>query len=439
MNAGERGSTIVLAIFVLALLASLAIALLFLTQHELRSTQASTGAKRTFYLAEAGIEVARRQLFDVNGSGSFSDDLATAAGTNGTIDFNVANLTAAFDVAGNLTGFAGYGDDVPIAPAKAMDSGMFAAFVTNDPVEGRLNKTDTNRRLLLTGIGASPDRSLEIVQAIIEPNDILPPIPTAAITLLGPTPSFASGSSSASAYSGTDCAYGGGGVPGLNVPIVGAIGDDALESAIDGMDSNPSYQSGSYSDEDTFVDLTDPSDPLLAGGGLSPIDPVWTDCHALRDMVEALRSQATYTCSGTGGSCNIPATTLSSISFLSGHTVSLGPGPVGSGLLVVTGVLTFQGSATWNGLALIIGRGQISRSGGGNGHISGGTIVADIAGPDDIYGTGDDCTGGPNGDGFGIANYGVNGGGNSDVDYCSTKLSMIRPAKTYKVVDFLQR
>ena len=66
-----------------------------------------------------------------------------------------------------------------------------------------------------------------------------------------------------------------------------------------------------------------------------------------------------------------------------------------------------------------------------------GAVVADIAGPDGIYGTGDDCTGGQNG--FGDSIYDENGGGNSGTGYCSTVVQASNHAKPYEILEFRQR
>ena len=106
--------------------------------------------------------------------------------------------------------------------------------------------------------------------------------------------------------------------------------------------------------------------------------------------------------------------------------------------MVVTGTLSIDGHTSWDGLLLVIGRGEIIRSGAGNGVISGGVIVANVAGPDQEYGTDDDCTGGPDGDGFQAPHFEVNGGGNADIQYCSANvLAAIQP-ETYEIVQFLQ-
>ena len=77
---GERGSAMVLAVFVLVLVSSMGISLLFLTHNEVRMGQAGLHAKQAFYLAEAGQEDGRTTLFAANGNDDFSDDLAACAG-----------------------------------------------------------------------------------------------------------------------------------------------------------------------------------------------------------------------------------------------------------------------------------------------------------------------------------------------------------------------
>jgi hypothetical protein len=434
-DSDERGSALILAILVLVLLASSGIALLYLSQTEQRMSVASLRTKQAFYLAEAGIEDGRMTLLATNGGGTFNDDLDAAAGGDNTVSLDASTLSPIYDGAGNVTGFNGVGDDVPVRALSAFGTGSgpgwYAAFLTNDPVELPGSPLfDNNGRVMITAIGVGDDRAVEVAQAIIEPVNLLPLIPPATIMLLGPTPVFDGGNSNASGYSGNDCG-GTGGIPDYYVPVVGTIGSSAEASAEDDL-GNPTYESGDYENEDTISDLTDPSDPYTPG----TVDPAWTDCQALHDMIEALRDEAHWVCSSSCGT--LPATTGSSVSFID-TTVTLGPGHIGSGLLVVTGRLRLNGGSSFDGLIMVIGQGEIERSGGGGGDYSGSTIVADIAGPNNVYGDGDDCSGGPNNDGFGIASYTVSGGGNSQVEYCTDALTDVNPVTTYRVVEFLQR
>jgi hypothetical protein len=87
---------------------------------------------------------------------------------------------------------------------------------------------------------------------------------------------------------------------------------------------------------------------------------------------------------------------------------------------------------------LAIGAGEFVRNGAGDRYISGAIMVADIAGPDNIYGTDDDCTGGPDDDGFDEASYDLSGGGEGQTIYCSDNINAANPPQPYDVVNFRQ-
>lgn len=419
----ETGSALVMAIFVLALLSGMGVALLFLSTNEVKMSRADTRSKQVFYLAEAGMEAGRAQLRILNGAASFSDDLATYAGANGVLDFDANAVQATYDTDGNVTGLTGYGDDVPLIGATAFAGGWYAAFLTNDAINGT-STNDTNNRVMLTGIGLDSENSFEIVQAVITRKVIIPP---AAIMLLGPAPSFTGGSSNPKEYIGEDCA--GTGEPGLYAPLVGVIGAAAEISVEAGIGTDPHYNSGPYVGADTFADLTDPTEPTYGG---DPLDPVWTDCQALHDLVESIRSIADVVCTD-GHNCTLPPSSPSRIVFVDDdydleHS--------GEGLLLVTGDLTTNGAIFWEGMMWVIGTGQFVRNGGGNATVSGSLVMAHIAGPDNIYGTADDCTGGDGG--FGPSSFNENGGGEGTTTYCTDHISNASPAYPYKIVEFRQ-
>jgi hypothetical protein len=441
----------ILAFFVLVLVSAMGGALLFSTQVEVRMSQSDLRAKQAFYLAEAGEETAREALFTINGIDDLSDDLQTAAGTDGNIDFDPDAVQPVYDSAGNITDFTGYGDDVPLQPATPLGDGVFIAFLTNDPTEGVTNTTDANHLVTITGIGGGPDGSYEMVQAIVEPDRPLPEMPGAAITLLGKNPNFQGGTSNSSIYEGEDC--GGAGSPGLFVPIVGTIGAEAEADAKTGIwESNgPDYTSGELTGDETFSDLTDPDDPLLAAG-LGTIGDEWTNCLTLKELVEDLRGRADYSCSdrsdvllvtdeygertAKGNKCDIPdGASPGDVIFVDGN-LAVGKTESGGGILVVTGELLWHGQASWNGAVLAIGEGTVIRYGSGNGSLSGGVVVADIAGDDQIYGTDDDC--GTGDDGFGDSDYIVDGGGTGNTTFCSTDLNAANPPEPYNIVNFRQ-
>ena len=437
----ERGSALVMAIFVLALLTSMGTALLFMSQHEVRMGRAGLHAKQAFYLAEAGIEDGRVTLFVANVNDTLDDELAAAAGADNVIDFDRTLLQVTHDANGNVTSVGGFNDDVPLRSLTMLDSGAlnqngwYAAFLTNDPVDGRSNMTDTNDRVMITAVGALSDDALELVEAIIEPYQYLPEVPAAAITLLGPLPSFDNGDSNAQSHDGTDCDIPG----GPYVPIIGTIDADA-QSAVQGQMKRPEkFVSGPYGGTGTVGDLTDPADPVVGGSGHGTIDPTWTDCQTLKEMILNLQLSASFYCDSDFELCTIPATTaLDEVVFIDGDLTET-PSSPHSGILVVTGRLTYSGNTGWDGIILAVGEGYVFRDGGGGGVPSGAVIVAAIdptpSGPNSDKS--DWCDISP--DGFGQSTYITDGGGNATVTWCSEDIKNANSVRKYRVVEFVQR
>ncbi len=442
LGEASRGSALILAIFTLALLTSMGLALLSLGEMEMRLSQGNLQVKKSFFLAEAGEEDARLTLFAVNGNGGFDDDLAIVAGVDGVIDFDPDNFSLQYDSQGNVTGITGFDDDFPLRPLQAFGEGWYAAFLSNDPLDGPANTTDTNNRVMITGIGASGDRSVEVVQAIVEKRPILPTLPPATITLLGPSPDYQGVSTDPFTYAGDDCP---GGIPGLYVPVVGTVGSAAEAAAETGIkdDASDTYASGGYADEATIADLTDPSEPTVVGSGMGTLDTAWQQCSAIQQIIDEMRESATHTCCtpptcnpAVPATCTMPAASPDNLIFIDGN-FTLQSSMSGSGTLVVTGELTVNGGVDWNGLILVLGDGDFFRTGAGAGRLSGGIVVANIAGPDLVYGTADDCTGGSGG--FSGARFYVYDGGNGEMSYCSTDISLSNPVRPYEVVSFRQR
>jgi hypothetical protein len=424
----DRGSAILIAMFILVMLAGMGIALLFLTDSEVKLSRSSVRSKQAFYLAEAAVEGTRLDLFATQKNDPFDSVLDTAAGVNDTRDFDPDALRRSYDSGGAPNGLSGFFDDVPLTSLTAFGAaqgveGWYATFVTNDPTEIDL-LTDSNDRVMLTGVGMGPGGSFEIVQTIIEQRGYVPPLPPAAITLAGPTPDYVSGSSNSMDYVGTDC--NGAGDPSVEVPTIGSWGTSARDLVVANMGKDV-YSSGALTGADTMVDLTDTSNPLLAGG----VDPAWSDCAGLVEMMRILRYSADVVCTGPG--CVLPPPSPSRVVFVEGDYLAMD----GQGILAVTGRLDVELAWDWDGLILVIGKGQVFRSGGGNGEIQGSIFVADVAGPDEQLFTSDDCSAAP--DGFDQVSFQTSGGGTSVVSYCKANLDAIQVPLPYAVVDFRQR
>jgi len=434
---GERGSALVLAIFAIFLLAAMGITLLFLADSDVKMNQAGLRAKKSFYLAEAGLEEARKALRAANVASSnpagLSDELVVAAGTGSpsAIEADPTTIAPVYNSAGIATSFTGYGNDVPLVANTALGTGRYTAFLTNDAVDGWATKTDTNDRVMITAIGAGADRSVEMVQAIVEITE-LPALP-ATVTMLGPAPStFVGGNSSSKIYSGNDCvgATGYTGVANLHMPVVGTMNSASQASVAASVTADDAtYQSTPESGANTVDDSSTTSDPRWT----VTADPMWNDCQAVKALAASVKSAADYICTSSQPCSHWGTSTTSTVTYAEGN---LNPG-TGKGLLWVTGTLTINGATSWEGTIYVVGTGQFLRSGGGSGHTWGGIMVGDIAGPDNVFGTADDCTG-PSA-GFSAASFDTSGGGGHQTIYCSDIINKTNAGLPIAIEEFRQR
>lgn len=432
----EQGTALVLAVFVMALLTGLGTALLFLSQQVMRTSRASLLEKAAFYVAEAGVEDARLTLFQADADRDPSNNLAAAAGPDHLIDFDPDAVRAVYDSTGKVTGFTGFDDDVPLRAPTSLGGGTwYAAFLTNDPLEGRTNLVDGNQRVMITAIGAGERRSLEVVQAIVEQHRVLPPVPPAAVIMLGPLPAFFdNGNSGAQTHTGNDCGVAG----GAYAPIVGTVGPASRQQVQNDINRPENFSSGPFTGTATVGDLTNLSDPIVAAAGHGIIDPVWANCTELKALVEGLRQSANYYCNADVQSCSFSTIGANSVVFIDGD-LSNTPNGTYSGILVVTGSLTYSGNTGWDGVVLVVGEGRVMRSGGGGGKPSGGLIIAAVdptpAGP--ATDRSDWCTAGSGG--YLRSFYDASGGGNSTVQWCSSKINSANDVRSYRIVEFRER
>ncbi len=430
---GDSGSALLLAIFALTLLASVGITLLFVAERNVTSTRSNLRVKATFYAAEGGQEDGREELRQWNiasGNISLDEELDQAAGANNAIDFDPAAVRPIHDASGNVTGFTGVGDDVPLR-ALTVDADGYtrAAYLMNDPAEGRTTTTDTNLKLVVAGLAAGPDRSFELVESIVEHYDPVPGF-GATITLLGQNPFFDGGNSNVKYLTGNNCDQPV--PPAFAVPVVGVQGSSAEALAETGVDKPHTYVEGSETGVDTIDDIS------------GSLDPRWEDCWYLRDLAEQIRDMADVV-----GNSSTPISALGTpadpkIVFIEGDYDYNGNSN-GGGILWVTGELRYKGTVSYDGIIFVVGEGSFVRYGSGNGHILGGAIVANISGPDDTLFTADDCSG-PDGipgngdDGLGDgASWHATGGGTGDTIYCDQKIDMLRTRWPFRPLDFRQR
>jgi hypothetical protein len=125
-----------------------------------------------------------------------------------------------------------------------------------------------------------------------------------------------------------------------------------------------------------------PSQAIGAPAGIQKIDidtlPIWLQtADGARSMVIGMRNVAMnsgrYFTTATPPT-DFGTTSRPTITFIDGDGAL--PPASGAGLLICTGTLTIDGSAVFDGLILVLGGGEVVRSGGGNGNTLGSILVA---------------------------------------------------------------
>jgi len=106
--------------------------------------------------------------------------------------------------------------------------------------------------------------------------------------------------------------------------------------------------------------------------------------------------------------------------------ISLSGNWSGAGILLVTGTLTFHGTPNYNGLILVIGKGNVVKDGGGNGVMDGSLLIANLY----------DSSGNllPSSSPPGVPSMTWNGGGKASFNYDSCWSQALNGSLAYRIV-----
>jgi hypothetical protein len=188
-----------------------------------------------------------------------------------------------------------------------------------------------------------------------------------------------------------------------------AAGATAIATTITGNPNRSSNYTGSGGT---------PSVANAGSTGTGQYGGTWSSPSQLDALVNSLANVAdvAYSC-GIGTPCSpsgaVGTNANPQITYVSGD-FNYGNAS-GAGVLVVTGTLSFNGNASFNGLVLVIGQGIVTESGGGNGGFNGTVFVAKTQSATPPYA--ELAT-------LGSPLYSWNGGGNSDIQYNSCWANM---------------
>ncbi len=419
----ERGIVLAVVLMFLVILGAMGSAAVMKTRGAIKISDNYKDSEEMFYAAQAGTEHAREVLREINAtstdSSSFTDELATASGSNGILD-----------------GYVSGSDDLPIINAT-LGNGTYTVYLTNDLTDGYSNAIDTNKTVMFTSVASGPQGHEAVIETTVSAYEFFN-FP-GAITLLGEGANFAGGNSNAKELHGDDqCA----------TPVVFPAKPVVAISSILPMDLlgvqsniNGSKPDTYYTKDELGLDVTASSRPDLIASviptsmllviqnnyGINLLDP--NDLDALVTMLMGISFATVAPGGSSAGTVNVGTPGDPKVVVVNGNFDLNGNG---AGILVVIGQLTFRGNVNYDGIVLVIGEGYMKRNGGGNGTISGGILVANTAnltpGPDGIPGNADDELGPPT--------FDTSGGGNSNVQYCSTAIDDVVAGLPLKVKAF---
>ena len=401
-RAGERGAALITAVLLsLLLLAAGGILILTSTMTGITARD-STAEMQAYYAAEAGVA---RTLQVLRGNVE-----SNPAGTRASFRNVICSPTlwttisgGAFNVAADgssryqVTSILDTDNQIPwmLDPNNA-NTVVRCAQATYKPVTLRIRVTGFGPRDSKKNMEVVVDRytlEYDVKATVTLPNGSGNPI------------SFALGDSNVTTTSGVDASGGGGSIDAF------AINDadrNTTNNVIDGCDPD-----GSNCGNGPNVTPGDPAvlDNTNTPSFLKSVANARQFMYGSEGMKAAAINQGRYfptAAAALASTQGIGANTPDGVFTFVDGDITLGPGnPTGQGTLIVTGRLTLDGNFNFNGVIMVLGAGEVYRSGGGHGNIYGAMFVAKFT------------AAGANTDVFGAPVFDTSGGGTSNIQYSS--------------------
>lgn len=414
---GERGAALLTVLLISILLLSAGMALVTTTSLSTTGTIDSTAEMQAYFAAEAGLEATINAL---------RGNVAQPQPTPGLMmNFRTAvlpvssNKTTDTSAVARLSGWLTYSyqnpsvtDDwrVPVTASYAPLTGIAYKVEITDPDDPSGSKiiepTYVPSRLLVRCQGFGPKGAIKRLEMIVTSAGIDIKAP-GAITLGGGPIAIDLGNSAVVNYTGNDMSLPP--KPPISAVAVSPGNEAAAQTAINSMNDSSQVQPNTAG---TITSTNGASFLQSADAARAFLTLMRANATENSRLFSTKQAAIDATSWGLGTTVH-PAFTFID-NYSSGVAVDLGSGHQGSGLLIVTGDLDTNGNTDFEGLILVLGRGNVTRSGGGNGVIRGSIIVANFD-PDGAAGTG-----------FGSPSFSISGGGNSTVGYDSQWIDKAR-------------
>jgi hypothetical protein len=390
---GERGAALITAVLLsLLLLAAGGILILTSTMTGITARD-STAEMQAYYAAEAGIA---KTLEVLRGNVQSSP-----SGTKASFRNVVCSPTLWTTTAGGYVNVTADGGTVfkvtSILDPDHQDSVAKCADASYKP-----------DRLRIRVSGYGPRASKKNMEVVVNRYTLEYDV-KATVTLpngSGPPIGFNLGGSNVTSTSGADACGSGASIAAF---AISNPDYNRTNNVMDGCDADGSNCNGSG--PNVF-----PGDPAVLGGSNTPsflesVAKARLFMYGSEGMKQAAINQGRYFTSGPAAIASTASLGASNpdgvFTFVDGDLV-LGPGnPTGQGTLIVTGKLTLNGNFNFNGVIMVLGTGEVYRSGGGSGNILGAMFVAKFGA------TGMDS------DQFGAPVFDTSGGGNANIQYCT--------------------
>ncbi len=241
--------------------------------------------------------------------------------------------------------------------------------------------TPTAKQALeITALAVYPPNTQKMLQYVVVPSSMNLTFP-AALTLAGNGVSYHGPSSTMFYVNGNDpsagrsCAL----PPLAPVPAIGYTNAGDLAGLQSGVAGYTDYYRG-------FGYVAAPPPPATPSLGLITMPPSLQKVSDYESLMLTVKQYADVVLTPTPPSTSVPKSALPSSSlmtptnpmaiFVDGDLDLTSWHQTGYGLLAVTGQLTYDPDASWEGIVLVIGKGIFTGAYGGNGRIDGAMLIA---------------------------------------------------------------
>lgn len=241
--------------------------------------------------------------------------------------------------------------------------------------------TPTSRQVLeITALAVFPPNTKKLLQYVVVPSTVSLTFP-AALTLAGSGVNYAGPHSTMFVVDGTDPTSG----RTCSLPAVAPVPAIGYSDAGDlaGLQSSVAGYADYYRGLGYVAAPPPPATPSL---GLITMPPSFQRVSDVEMLLQNLRQNSDVILTPTAPSTTVPGNALPSSStmtpsnpmtiFVDGDLNLTSWHQTGYGMLVVTGQLIYDPDASWEGIVLVLGKGIVTGSHGGNGKIDGAMVVA---------------------------------------------------------------